>query len=90
MTFPVGTIHGGDAKPAAPSVKEIVEIQENKDNVSILMTKTSSGAQSDVVIGSGVASGSTQSAAQPLTLPNPEPPAEDWKILPATVQLVEL
>ncbi len=56
--FSVGSIHGGDAKPAAPSAKEIVEIQDNKDNVSILMTKTPSGAQSDVVVGSQVASGS--------------------------------
>jgi hypothetical protein len=53
--FSGGTIHGADAKPAAPNAKEIVEIQ---DNVSFLTTKISSGAQSNVVVGSRVASGS--------------------------------
>jgi hypothetical protein len=40
--FSFGAIHGGNAKPTAPSAKEIVEIQDNKNNVSILTTKTSS------------------------------------------------
>ena len=63
--FSVGTIHGGDAKPTAPSAKKIVEIQDNKDNVSILMAKTSSGAQFDVIVGSRVVSGSN-----PVSSPN--------------------
>jgi hypothetical protein len=29
--FSVRTIHGGDAKPAAPNAKETMEIQDNKD-----------------------------------------------------------
>jgi hypothetical protein len=56
--FSIGTIHRGDAKPTAPSAKDIVEIQDDNDNVSVLTMKTSSGAQSNVVIGSRVASGS--------------------------------
>jgi hypothetical protein len=56
--FSAGTIHGGNAKPAAPSAKEIMEIQDNKDNISVLTTKTSSGAQLEVFVGSWVASGS--------------------------------
>jgi hypothetical protein len=62
--FFVGTIHGASKKAgapseaAAPSATEIMETQDNEDNVSILSTKTSSETQSDIIIGSRVASGS--------------------------------
>jgi hypothetical protein len=54
----VGTIHGINAKATTPSTLKIVEIQDNEDGISILTTKTSSGVQSEVVVGSRVASGS--------------------------------
>jgi hypothetical protein len=62
--FSIGTIQGANKKAGAPSeatapsATECVEIQDDKDDVSILSTKTSSETQSDVVIGSRVASGS--------------------------------
>jgi hypothetical protein len=62
--FFIGTIHGASkkagapSKAAAPSATEIMETQDNEDNVSILSTKTSSETQSNIVIGSRVASGS--------------------------------
>jgi hypothetical protein len=62
--FSVGTIRGANAKAATPSTAasptatEVVEIQDNKDNVSVLPAKTTSKAQSEVTIGSRVASGS--------------------------------
>ena len=54
----VGSIHKGNATATTPSAKEVVEIKDNKDDISVLMTKTSSGAQSNVVVGSLVASSS--------------------------------
>jgi hypothetical protein len=48
--FSVGTIHGTNAKAptpsaaAAPSMTEVVEIQDNRDDVSILSAKTASEA----------------------------------------------
>jgi hypothetical protein len=55
--FLVGTIHGATTKATTPSTSDIVEIQDKEDNISVLMTKTASEAQSDVVVlGSQVAS----------------------------------
>jgi hypothetical protein len=56
--FSVGTIHGANAKAATPNVNEVVEIQDNDDNVSVLTTKTARDTQSKVIVGSWVASGS--------------------------------
>jgi hypothetical protein len=79
VTFPfqddflVGSIHKGNAKAATPSTKEVVEIKDNEDDISILTTKTTSGAQLEVVVGSRVASGSnpvsgpTANSTQPGT-----------------------
>jgi hypothetical protein len=53
--FPVGTIHGTNAKTTTPSSLDVVEIQDNKDDISVLTTKTAI-AQSEVVAGSQVAS----------------------------------
>jgi hypothetical protein len=54
----VGTIHGANAKTVTPNANDVVEIQDNGDNVSILMTKIARDTQSKVVVGSRVASGS--------------------------------
>ncbi len=54
--FSVGTIHGATAKATTPSSLDIVEIQDNNDNITVLTTKTASGAQSEVVVGSRIAS----------------------------------
>jgi hypothetical protein len=56
--FSIGTIHGTTAKATTPSSSDIVEIQDDEDDISVLMTKTASGAQSEVVVGSRVASDS--------------------------------
>ncbi len=62
--FSVVTFHGANAKAATlsaaatPTTTEVVEIQDDEDNVSVLTAKTTSEAQSDVAIGSQVASGS--------------------------------
>ncbi len=56
--FSVGTIHGANAKAVTPNMNKVVEIQDNLDNVSILMTKTAGDTQLDVVVGSRVAPGS--------------------------------
>ncbi len=62
--FSVGTIHGAKAKTptqdtaASPAAAEIVEIQDNDNNVSVLTLKTTSEAQTDVAVGCRVASGS--------------------------------
>jgi hypothetical protein len=55
--FLVGTIHGANAKTITPNMNKVVEIQENGDDVSILMTKTAGDTQSEVIVGSWVASG---------------------------------
>ena len=52
--FLVGTIHGANAKAVTPNMNKVVEIQDNNDNVSILMTKTAGDTHSDVVVGSRV------------------------------------
>ncbi len=58
--FPIGTILGANtnAKQSFLTANEAVEIQDNKDKVSILTTKTIADNQSEVVVGSRVASGS--------------------------------
>jgi hypothetical protein len=56
--FSVGTIHRASAaKQPTPTASEVVEIQDNKDNVSVLMTKTGADTQPEVVVGSRAASG---------------------------------
>ena len=60
--FSVGTIHGNITKSttkettAAALATEVVEIQDNKDDVSVLTTKTTCDAQNDVNVGCRVAS----------------------------------
>jgi hypothetical protein len=62
--FSIRTIHGANAKAstqstaAAPTATEVVEIQDKEDDVSVLTAKTTSKAQSEVTVGSWVASGS--------------------------------
>jgi hypothetical protein len=62
--FSVRTIHRAKAKTptqdtaAAPAGAEIVEIEDNDDNVSVLTSKTTSKAQTDVAVGCRLASGS--------------------------------
>jgi hypothetical protein len=57
--FLVGTIHGANNnKAATPNMNKAVEIQDNDDDVSILTTKTAGDTQSEVVVGSRVASSS--------------------------------
>ncbi len=60
--FSVGTIHGANtnakAKVTSPAVNKVVEIQNDKDDVSVLMTRTAANNQSEVTVGSRVASGS--------------------------------
>ncbi len=62
--FSVGTIHGTNMKTttqetaAAPTATEVVEIQDNNDNISVLTLKTTSKGHPNVTVGSRVASGS--------------------------------
>jgi hypothetical protein len=62
--FSVGTIHGANVKTttqetvAAPTTMEVVEIQDNDDDVSVLTSKTTSKEHSNITVGSRVASGS--------------------------------
>ena len=57
--FSVRTIHGANAtKQPTPTASEVVEIQDDKDNVSVLMTKTGADTQPEVVVESRAASGS--------------------------------
>jgi hypothetical protein len=56
--FLVGTILGATTKATTPSTLDNVEIQDNEDNISVLTTKTANRAQSDVIVGSQVASDS--------------------------------
>jgi len=62
--FSVGTIHGASVKitnqdsAAAPAATDIVEIQDNNNNVSVLTSKTTSKGSHEVAVGSRVASGS--------------------------------
>jgi hypothetical protein len=72
--FSVGTIHGESAtKNPTPMASAVVEIQDNKDNVSVLTTKTGADTQLEVVVGSRAAFGSnpvvgpTTAATQTVT-----------------------
>ncbi len=57
--FSVGTIHGANAtKSPPPEANEVVEIHDDKDDVSVLTTKTRADNQPEVVVGSRAASGS--------------------------------
>jgi hypothetical protein len=56
--FSVGTIHGANTKVVTPNVNKAVEIQDNKDDLSILTTKIVGHTQTEVIVGSRVASGS--------------------------------
>ncbi len=62
--FLIGTIHGANMKTttqetaAAPTTTEVVEIQDNNDNISVLTSKATSEGHSNVTVGSQVASGS--------------------------------
>jgi hypothetical protein len=57
--FSVGTIHGANAaKQPTPTAGEVVEIQDNNNDVSILTTKTGADNQPEVVVGSWATSGS--------------------------------
>jgi hypothetical protein len=62
--FSVGTIHGAKAKTptqdtaAALATAEIVEIKDDDNNVSVLTSKTTSKAQTDIAVGCRVATGS--------------------------------
>ncbi len=50
--FSVGTIHGANAaKQPTPNAGEVVEIQDNDDDVSVLTTKTGADIQPEVVVG---------------------------------------
>jgi hypothetical protein len=55
--FSVGTIHGANAKAVTPNTNKVVKIQNNKNDDSVLMTKTASETQSEVIVVSRVASG---------------------------------
>jgi hypothetical protein len=56
--FSVGTIHGANAKTTILNMPKLVEIKEDVKGTHTLTTKTSSGVQSEVVVGSRVAPGS--------------------------------
>jgi hypothetical protein len=57
--FLMGTIHGTNAnKVATPNVNKAVEIQDGNDDVSVLTAKTTGDTQSEVVVGSQIASSS--------------------------------
>jgi hypothetical protein len=68
--FSVVTIHSANAKTTTPSSLDIVEIQDNKDDMSILTSKTAI-TKSEVVAGSQVASNSNP-VSSPTT--NSTPP----------------
>ncbi len=62
--FSVGTIHGTNARAVgrdtvdATAKTDVVEVDNEDNNVSVLTTKTTSEAQNKVNVGSRVASGS--------------------------------
>jgi hypothetical protein len=50
--FSVGTIHGANvAKQPNPTAGEVVEIQDDEDDLSVLTTKTGADTQPEVVVG---------------------------------------
>ncbi len=55
--FLVATIHGANAT-AKPVTNKVVEILDDKDDVSVLTTKTRAETQSEVVVGSRATTGS--------------------------------
>jgi hypothetical protein len=65
--FSVGTIHGTQTKSptqgtaAALVAAEIVEVQDDDDDVSVLSSKTTSETQTDVVVGNRIATKSNHS-----------------------------
>jgi hypothetical protein len=61
----------GPSKAAAPSATEIVETQDNEDKFSIPPTKISSETQSNIVVGSQVASGSNPISGPTNNSPQP-------------------
>ena len=66
--FSVGTIHGENAaKQPTPSASEVVEIQDNDDNVSVLTTKTGADTQPEVLVGSRAISGSNPTVGPAAT-----------------------
>jgi hypothetical protein len=72
--FSIGTIHGANQKTSTPGAAaaqmaaEAVEIQDNKDKVSVLTAKTTSKVLTDVAIGSQSASGSNP-VSGPTSIP---------------------
>jgi hypothetical protein len=86
--FSIGTIHGTNTKTTTPSSLDIIEIQDDKDDISILTTKTAI-VQSEVVAGSRFAPTPTPSAARPPTLLHREPQGQDLTIQSAPAWDVE-
>jgi hypothetical protein len=57
--FSIGTIHGANtAKQPTPTPRAVVEIQDDKDDVSVLTTKTGADNQPEVIVGSRASSSS--------------------------------
>jgi hypothetical protein len=81
--YSVGIIHGANAKATIPSTLDIVEIQDNEEDINLLTTKTASGAQSEVVVGSWVASNSNP-VSGPTTNSTPPRAAGDGLDDPAS------
>jgi hypothetical protein len=48
--FSVGMMYGANAKAVTPNINEVIEIQDDEDNVSILTTKTAGESQYKVVV----------------------------------------
>jgi hypothetical protein len=68
--FSVGTIHGVNAtKPPTTEANEVVEINNDEDDVSVLTTKTRADNQPEVVVGSRAAPGSNP-VVGPAAAPN--------------------
>ncbi len=84
--FSVGTIHSANVKATIPCTSDIVEIQDNKDDINVLTTKTASGAQSEFVVGSWVASGSNP-VRGPTTNSTPPGAAGDRSDDPASASI---
>ncbi len=88
--FSIGTIHGVNAaKQPTPMASEVVEIQDDKDNVSVLMTKTGADTQPEVVVGCRAASGSNPVVGPTATATQTETASGGSLIPPAQVRQVE-
>jgi hypothetical protein len=76
--FSVGTIHGGNQKTSTPgaaaaqTVAEVVEIQDDKDDVSVLTAKTTSEVLTNVAVGSRFASSSNPVSGPTAVSTQPE------------------